>query len=378
MSLAGKLEDLGLADIFQILSVGRKTGALTIRGSKGTALIVFKNGMIVRAETDDLEKSLADNMLQAGLIKDTVLYLAEEVKKKLPSKTIAEILFDLGAVNKSILEQVTRKRIENVVYQILLWKDGDFQFELDDLDIEEKTQLTDLGWELVKGMSPEYLLMEGARVHDESTQSSFVRTEEFSVEESGIEKEEDNWEDDWGAPQAERKDISSLKALTQELRFPNSASEITLLILRFASDIFQRGVLFMASRNEIVGLGQFGLGIESADEKIRSIVLDLEKSGFLKKIITEQMPYKGTIEKDEVTKYLIDELGGTWPSEAAFFPVIAEGKVVALLFADNVSDDAAMPETEGLEIFISHAGLALEKSLLQRKILEMEKGNGAL
>ena len=378
MSLAGKLEDLGLSDIFQILSVGRKTGTLTIRGTKGTALIVFKNGMIVRAETDDLEKSLADNMLQAGLIKDNVLHLAKEVKKKLPSKSLAEILLDLGAVNKSILEQVTKRRIENVVYQILLWKDGDFQFELDDLDIEEKTHLTDLGWELGKGMSPEYLLMEGARVQDESTQSSFVRTEEFSVEESGVEEKDEGWEDDWDAPQAERKDISSLKALTQELRFPNSASEITLLILRFASDIFQRGVLFMASRNEIVGLGQFGLGIDSADEKIRSIVLDLEKSGFLKKIITEQMPYKGAIEKDEVTKYLIDELGGTWPSEAAFFPVIADGKVVALLFVDNVPADAAMPETEGLEIFISHAGLAFEKSLLQRKILEMEKGSGAL
>jgi len=379
MSLAGKLEDLGLADIFQILSVGRKTGTLTIKGTKGTALIVFKNGMIVRAETDDLENSLANNMLQAGLIKDTVLNLAEEVKKKLPSKSTAEILFDLGAVNKSILEQVTRKRIENVVYQILLWKDGDFQFELDDLDIEEKTHLADLGWELAKGMSPEYLLMEGARVHDESTQSSFVPTEQFSLEGAGVEeKEEEGWADDWGTPQAERKDISSLKALTQELRFPNSASEITLLILRFASDIFQRGVLFMAGKKEIVGLGQFGLGIESADEKIRSIVLDLEKSDFLKRIVEEQMPYKGAIEKDEVTKYMIDELGGTWPSEAALFPVIADGKVVALLFADNVSADVAMPETEGLEIFISHAGLALEKSLLQRKILEMEKGNGAL
>lgn len=123
MSLAGKIEDLGLADIFQILSVGKKTGTLTIRGTKGTALIVFKNGMIVRAETDDLERGLAENMLKAGLIKDTVLYLAEEVKKKLPSKSIAEILFDLGAVNKSILEQATRKRIENVVYRVLLWKD---------------------------------------------------------------------------------------------------------------------------------------------------------------------------------------------------------------------------------------------------------------
>src|SRR5574340_350704 len=200
MSLAGKIEDLGLADIFQILSVGRKTGTLTIRGTKGTALIVFKNGMIVRAETDDLEHSLADNMLKAGLIKDTVLYLAEEVKKELPSKSMAEILFDLGAVNKGILEQVTRKRIENIVYQILLWKDGDFQFELDDLDIGEKTHLSDLGWELAKGMSPEYLLMEGARVHDESTKSSFVPTEQFSLEGAGLEEnEEESWADDWGS-----------------------------------------------------------------------------------------------------------------------------------------------------------------------------------
>ncbi len=56
--------------------------------------------------------------------------------------------------------------------------------------------------------------------------------------------------------------------------------------------------------------------------------------------------------------------------------MIAEGKVVAILYADNVSDSGAMPETEGLEIFISHAGLALEKSLLQRRIQEMEKGKG--
>ena len=63
---------------------------------------------------------------------------------------------------------------------------------------------------------------------------------------TGFQEEEEAWEEDWDIqPQAERKDIVSLRALTQELRFPNSASEITLLILRFASDIFQRGILFM-------------------------------------------------------------------------------------------------------------------------------------
>lgn len=376
MSLAGRLEDLALSDIFQILSVGRKTGTLIVRGSKGTAVIVFRYGLIVRAETDNLEKNLGQNLLDAGLFKDTVYNMAVEVKKELPSKSLSEILFDFGSVTKETIEKIARKRIEKVIYKLLLWEDGDFQFELDDLQIEGKTDLADLGWELSKGLSPEYLLMEGARVHDESSQVSISPDEEITMEDTG---ESAGWEEDWGAaPAAERKDISALRSLTQELRFPNSASEITLLVLRFASDIFQRGVLFMVGRNEMIGLGQFGLDIERADEKVRKTIFDLDKSGFMKKVILEQMPYKGAMEKDQITRYMMDTFGGIWPNEVAIFPIVAEGKVVALLYCDNMTSEESISETEGLEIFINHAGLALEKSLLQRRLQDMEKGKDPL
>jgi hypothetical protein len=369
MSLVGKLEDLALSDVFQILGVGKKTGTFIASGSKGTALIVFKNGLIYRAETDDLEGNLGNNLLEAGLIKDTLLNLAQEVKKKLPSKSVTEILVDLGAVSGEVVEKVAKKRIERVIYRMLLWEDGDFQFELEDLDPEGKTTLQDLGWEVSKGLSPEYLLMEGARVQDESSQKTFMPSQEFS---EGEIEDTSGWEDDWGAQPAERKDISALRSLTQELRFPNSASEITLLILRFASDIFYRGVLFMVGRDEIVGLGQFGLEIERADEKVRETVLNLDKSPFFNKLIVEQMSYKGPLERDEVTARMMEEFGGVWPAEVAFFPVVAEGAVVAFLFCDNFSTGEPIGETEGLEIFINHAGLALEKSLLQRRLQDME------
>ncbi len=381
MSLAGRLEDLALADIFQILSIGKKTGTFLVNGTKGTALIVFRNGLIVRAETDDLDGTLADFILKAGLIKETVLQMAVEVQKKLQDQSLADILLDLGAVSRESLEQGTRKRIEHVIYRLLQWEDGDFQFELDDLDIWNKTDLQDLGWEISKGLSPEYLLMEGARVQDESAESSFDPTQAFTVEDHGHKEEEEEsgsgWDDNWGeAPAAERKDITALKSLTHELRFPSSTSEITLLVLRLASDIFQRGVLFMAGKNQIIGLGQFGIEVERADEKIRGIVLSLEMSPFLKKVITEQIPYKGPLEEDDVTRYFMDEIGGPWPQEAACFPIVAEGKVAAMLYCDNALSRDPIGETEGLEIFISHAGLALEKSLLQRRIHEMEKGRG--
>ena len=128
----------------------------------------------------------------------------------------------------------------------------------------------------------------------------------------------------------------------------------------------------MVGQEEIVGLGQFGLEIERADEKVRETMLNLDKSPFFKKMIVEQMPYKGTLDRDEVTERMMQELGGVWPSEVAIFPVTAEGRVVAFLFCDNFSTGEPVGETEGLEIFINHAGLALEKSLLQRKLQEME------
>lgn len=370
MSLVGRLEDLALSDIFQILSIGKKTGTLVLKGSRGNALIVFKNGLVVRAETDDIERTLGEDLLKAGVIKDTIFNLASEVKKSLPSKSLADILFDLGSVSKETIEKVARKRIERIICQLLLWQDGDFQFELDDTNPGDKVKTSDAGWEISKGMSPEYLLMEGARVQDESTQSISVAA---SDQDPSLE-EERAWEEDWGMQaQAERKDIISLKALTQELRFPNSASEITLLILRFASDIFQRGVLFIVGDREIVGLGQFGLDIELPDEKIREITLTYEESPFLRKIITDKRPYKGAIEKDPILEVLMHSIGRSWPDEGYLFPIIAEGKVVALLYCDNLITGEKVGETEGLEIFIDQAGLALEKSLLQRRIQEMEE-----
>lgn len=370
MSLVGRLEDLGLSDIFQILSVGRKTGTLIINSTKGSAIIVFKNGLVSRAEGDVLDHHVGEDLLSGDFIKQSSLDMALDVKKTLPEKSISEILFELGAVKKEVLERVAKKRIEKLIYHLLLWQDGDFQFELDELHVEGQVEIFDQGWEMAKGLSPEYLLMEGARVHDEHSHG-------LNLVDEDLVPPEGQWEDDWaGQEPSKRKDISSLMALTQELRFPNTTSEITLLILRFASDMFLRGVLFMVGEDRLIGLGQFGLHIDDADEKIRQTNIKYAESPFLSKILDEGIFFKGPVGKDDVTLKFMDEIGEVWSHEAALFPIITEGRAVALLYCDNVPSNEAMAETEGLEIFISQAGLALEKAILQRKILELEKRNG--
>jgi len=366
MSLVGRLEDLALSDILQILSIGKKTGTLAIRAEEGMAFIVFRNGLVVRAETSMLDNTIGHDLVTHGVVKEPILNMALDVKKKLPGKSVAEVLLDIGSVSREQLDKVAKKRIEKVVSRLTGLNNGDFHFELDNLDVGGHAGRMDTGWEVSKGLSAEYLLIEGARQYDE--QASHKYAEEDLSDEAG----EEHWGDeDTGG--GERKDIFALRSLTQELRFPNSTAEITLLILRFASDIFERGVLFMVGDRELTGLGQFGLDIEQADERVREIVIPHLESPFLKKIISGGQPYKGDIEADDFTRQLLKEIGDRTSPKAALFPIITENRVVALLYCDNALTDSSFAETEGLEIFIDQAGLALEKSLLQKKLLEMQK-----
>ena len=62
MSLVGSLEDLGLGDILQIVSLSRKSGRLLLRSSEGEGRIVFQEGLVraayVKGEPEDLRSLL--------------------------------------------------------------------------------------------------------------------------------------------------------------------------------------------------------------------------------------------------------------------------------------------------------------------------------
>jgi len=47
--------------------------------------------------------------------------------------------------------------------------------------------------------------------------------------------------------------------------------------------------------------------------------------------------------------------------------------VVAVLYGDNLPDTKPIGDTDSLEIFLSQAGLAMEKALLQRRLKEKSR-----
>ena len=161
-----------------------------------------------------------------------------------------------------------------------------------------------------------------------------------------------------------------LKGMLQELHNPSLGGGIILLILRFASELMNRAVIFLVKDKEVVGLGQFGIELPhaAADERVRRMKIPLAAESVFHLGLREKASLKARLGNSRWDNYLREQLGGKDPAEIFLGPVISEGEVVAMLYGDNLPGQAPIGDTAALEIFLSQAGLAMEKTLLERRL----------
>jgi hypothetical protein len=161
MAIQGPLRELGIHDVFQLLDLGRKTGALLItsalRQNEGT--IWFHEAAVVAASIQSNPHPLGTALLRAGKIREEDLTRARDLQTQGDSRRIGEILVASGALSDRELKTQVRAHIEEVVFTMLGWSEGYFVFE--ECAPEVIPRETDLR------ISVEHLLLEGARRIDE-------------------------------------------------------------------------------------------------------------------------------------------------------------------------------------------------------------------
>ena len=159
MSLEGRLEDLGLPDIFQIIGLSKRSGVLTVIRKEGSGRLVFHEGQVVYASSDGLGR-LGYSLVRKNLISNEDLESALSLQKaKSLKKPIGTILLEMGLVTQEALEGEIRHHILSVVRDLLSWEKGSFHFELGKVITEDIV--------LSGGMNTDFLLLEGARLQDE-------------------------------------------------------------------------------------------------------------------------------------------------------------------------------------------------------------------
>lgn len=171
MSLAGSLEDLGLGDILQIISLSRKSGVLAIRSGPGEGQIVFRDGRVVGAFCKGGPADLASLLVAAGAVDERGFAAAARAAREAGTDVVRE-LAARGAVTAERIDALRRAAIERAAFTMFGWPTGEFSFEVcDALDGLDPALCVE------PGLDVQYLAMEGARLRDEESREVVTRAD---------------------------------------------------------------------------------------------------------------------------------------------------------------------------------------------------------
>lgn len=129
MSFAGNLATVAFSDILQLLSTGKKTGALCVTRSTQKKEIFFRNGNIISASsTNDDDDLLGHLLVKRGMISAADLERALSLQKA-TGKKLGASLIELEIINHEQITDCLRMQIEEIVYSLFGWNQGEFIFQ---------------------------------------------------------------------------------------------------------------------------------------------------------------------------------------------------------------------------------------------------------
>jgi tetratricopeptide (TPR) repeat protein len=130
MAIEGPLKELGIHDVFQLLDLNRKTGVLTVtsRVRHNHGVVYFDGGAVVHAGIQSNPHPLGGVLLKAGKITEADLHRGRAIQLQGDSRRLGEILVSMGSLSRRELERQVQLQIEEVVFEIMSWREGYFSF----------------------------------------------------------------------------------------------------------------------------------------------------------------------------------------------------------------------------------------------------------
>lgn len=152
----GNIEGFGIADLFSMLNMTMKTGALSISSGEAVKSIYFRKGEIIFASSNLPEDRLGTILYRTGKMSKTQL---EEAEKSLtPGTRFGSLLLRKELIAPKDLWWGVKYQLEEIIFSVFSFDTGDFLF-VEGVGPEE---------DLVRfSLNTQNLLMEGYRRLDE-------------------------------------------------------------------------------------------------------------------------------------------------------------------------------------------------------------------
>lgn len=157
MALRGNLKDFSLPDVFQLVTFSKKTGVLRIKRADGAiGSVWFRDGEVFFAQSNWHGEPLGERLVHANRITPSALAKVLSVRKAEGEggRRLGQILVDDGYITDKVLESFVQEQIQDTIFDLMRWDEGEFDFELLPEVVDEDIGLS---------VSIENVIMEGSR-----------------------------------------------------------------------------------------------------------------------------------------------------------------------------------------------------------------------
>ena len=345
MSLAGRLEEIELAELLHFLALNNRTGKVTLSRREAHGVVVVRLGRIVYAASSSIREAFGNILVCRGLVSAEALAEALERQHQLADgRKLGDLLVEAGALTGDQLQEALRQQAGLVVQELCRWRSGYFRFEV--------TPVASAG---DIGVDAEELVVAAGVATDQVLLEAMTRMDEV------------------GAP----PERSTPLAIASGPLAPSLRGEVTLGLLRRAPAAVTRGLLLVLRGDEAQGAGQVGLdGLPDADDLARSVRLPLAEPSVVSEAVERRESWKGAVPLTPANERLLTLLGGCRPGQALVVPMVLRDGVGLVFYGDDGASGRPLGPVEELEWALLEAGLAMERDLLEGRFRDFERARG--
>ncbi len=378
-ALEGRLEDLPLCDILQVLQVSGKTGGLFLTHADGrTAVVLFRNGRIVQVVGAENYQPLGERLEQRGVITKKQLDDASAYMASFPGMRLGDALVELACLTRGHVEAEVKSMMAETVHGLMSWDEGQFEFRVGLLWPGPEVPQSSNDFLLEEGVEPQRIIVDMAerRAADDTAP---LRRAPKSAEEQAEEEvqalllslnEGKDAEGEPGDPDAFRAARKFL-SLSEELFSVQGRGEMGLVLLRYASELYSDGALLHCQPTGFKVLGQFGSPMVWGAETYApgKTFFSKEECPVLEMVRTAQRPYAGLVRRTPEGALVPAVKGTAGVVAALMIPMTVLGSVTLVLVCRTAV--AGAPDARALVALARQVALAFEnltlRDLAQRK-----------
>lgn len=372
-TLSGRLEDLALPDVLQLLQVSKKTGGLSLsRPSGASGLVVFRDGQILQVFCSEGYLPLGRRLVSARVLTAIQERQALTHMASFTGLRFGDALVDLGFMSREDVETDVRRQMAEALDRLMTWVDAEFAFRVGIVTPGRSVPDSASDYVLPDGVDARHILLEAAVLGDNLIKekqpgAAPEMSEEVATrlddELNGLDLVSPIRPEQFSDAEASRVAKHFLH-YSERLLSATKQREMSLAVLDYGREIFKHGAIVLCSPTEYRVVDAFGSPFdpEGRGEREAPPPMLTGRTPLFDALVADRTPYAGLV-----------VLGASGPTPVApsaaegtavlAIPIAVVGRVLMIVFCRGAL--AGGPDARSLLVLAKHASVAIENCSLR-------------